>query len=229
MSASIVKFKVHTTQSEDQPDREIKRYVQSASVNIDSPEGCEILEELGVTSEGDDAICLYLVELAAGSSSYSRRAFLGDPNADIISSASSYDDEVISHLINFFQTSLGVPKSLFEDHIARGPKFRFGEDFQTPRAPTAMQPNRSFVLRYYELISYAGDPSALAFLPDHDDACLSCADTGRQIQCHQWHASRAQEGMLLIVPRKCSFWRHNKGDKGYDSTFRILDFQAISR
>lgn len=219
MSASIVKFKLQVTQSEAQPDHEVKKYVQVASVDIDSPEDSMALKELNAGAEGEDAICLYLVELAAGSSNLTRTASFGYADGDTISSVSSYDDDVISLLTNFFQTSLGVPKTLFEDHIARGPKFRFSEDFQTPRAPTAMHANRSFVLRYYELISYTGDPSTMAFLPGQDDACFSCAATGRHIVGHHWHASRIKEGMLLIVPRKCSFWRHNKGDRGYDSMF----------
>lgn len=223
MSATIVKFKLQTSRPKDQPDQEVKEYVQTASIKVDSPEDSEILKELGVESESDESICIYLVELTGGpstfcgSASFRHSASFSHTDVETIRSSSSYDDDVISLVVDFFKTSLGVPENLFEDHVARGPKFKFSEDFQTPRSPTAMHHNGSFVLRYYELMNYSGDPAALASLPEQDDACLSCASTGRQIQCHQWHASRRKDGMLLIVPRKISFWRRNKGEHGYDS------------
>jgi len=223
MSAKITKFVLGPTQ----PDG-VREYIQDLSIPIEHTGDADTFDQLRVDSNDDRSSCIYLIEIAAGHSyqcSEPSPSFqLNDP--DEASSILEYNGDVIKDITKFFRKTLGVPQSVFEDHIARGPKFRFNEDFQTPRAPTSLHADVSFMLRYYELVSYTGHPSSLTSLPEQDDACLSCASTGRQIQCHQWHASRIQEGMLLIVPRKCSYWQR-KGKRGCNSTLSRDLFKCI--
>jgi len=217
MSANITKFVLRSTQ----PDG-VGEYIRDLSIPVEQTEDADILDQLRVDDNNDQSSCIYLIEIAAGQSYQCSEPSLRLNNPDEASSTSEYNGDVINYITKFFREKLDVPESIFEDHIARGPKFRFNEDFQTPRAPTSLHADVSFMLRYYELVSYTGDPSSLTSLPEQDDSCLSCASTGRQIQCHQWHASRIKEGMLLIVPRKCSYWQR-KDKRGCNSRLsRVL-------
>lgn len=209
MSATITKFVLRPTQADG-----VKAYTRDVSVQVERPAQASTLNKLQVNNSDDQSNCIYLVELASGELYHcSEPSAQADDLDETLSPA-----EKIKYISNFFRTTLGVPNIFFEDHVARGPKFTFSEDFQTPRPPTSLHTDTSFLLRYYELVSYSGEPSHLTMFTKRDDACLSCAATGRQIQCHQWHGSRTKDGLLLIVPRKCSYWQQ-KGKRGCNSSF----------
>jgi hypothetical protein len=114
---------------------------------------------------------------------------------------------------------LGIPEQIFRDHKENG---------RTPLSPSSRKPNESFMLEYYDLRTFMGDPSSLSFqcpetgqhlCPGSDGAlALICSQTGRQIQCHEWQniPGATQRGTLFIVPRKCSFWIKEHDEGGSD-------------
>ena len=211
MSARVTKFSFG-------PGPLDKHYFEEDTVDIHDQDELKPLEKLGIGREKKGAKIIYLLELAAGSRRLLRNLSLdltSDEGASLSSDEIPFEEELPNRLTRFFNESLGVPQALFEDHGARGPKFRFSEDFTFPTAPTSLQADKSFALRYYELMSYIGEPSTLCSLAELDDVGLTCTSTGRQIQCHQWQGCRRKEGMLLIAQHKCSFWVRKNIEDGY--------------
>jgi hypothetical protein len=195
-----------------------KHYFEEDTVDIHDQNDLKLLEKLGIGREKQDARIIYLLELAAGPRRLWRNPsldFTAGEEASHSPDESPFEEELPNRLARFFKESLGVPQTWFDDHGARGPKFRFSEDFSFPSAPTSLQADESFALRYYELISYTGEPSALCSLAELDDVGLTCTSSGRQIQCHQWQGCRRKEGMLLIAQHKCSFWVRKNSGQGY--------------
>jgi len=218
MSARVTKFSFGCGPLDTRDRGEIKHYFKEDTVDIHDQDDLKLLEKLGIGREKQEARIIYLLELAAGSRRLLRNPSLGftaDEGASHSSDESPFEEEVPNRFAEFFKQGLGVPQTLFEDHATRGPKFRFSEDFSFPSAPTTSRPDESFALRYYELMSYTGKPSALSSLSELDDVGLTCTCTGRQIQCHQWQGCRRKEGMLLIAQHKCSFWVHKNSENGY--------------
>jgi len=213
MSARLTKFSFTPNPPEGQ------HYVEEATIDIHDQGDLKHVETLDIGREKQDARIIYLLELAAGSRQLFRIPSLTSTDDDdpshLPTNELHFEEEVSNRLAGFFKKSLGVPQALFEDHGARGPKFRFSEDFTFPNAPTALRTDESFALRYYELMSYTGDPSDLSGMSELDDVGLTCVSTGRQIQCHQWSGCRRKEGMLLIAQHNCSFWVHKNSENGY--------------
>jgi hypothetical protein len=119
--------------------------------------------------------------------------------------------DAVQDLARLFKTHFGVPKHIFKDHVERGTLFRFSEIFTNPRLPSLQTANESFTLPYYELRSFKGEFDPINFKdPKTDEFELSCAATGRQIRVHEWFEEKEQ-GPLLIVPRKCTFWSRTIG------------------
>ena len=216
MSARVTKFSF-TPRPLD--TREIEHFVEEATIDIHDQDDLALLERSGIGRDNQDARIIYLLELAAGSKRLFRNSSLGftddDDGTSHLSNELPFEEHIPNRLAGFFNKSLGVPYALFENHGASGPKFRFSEDFTFPSTPTSLRADESFTLRYYELMSYTGYPSALRSSSELDDVGLTCTSTGRQIQCHQWQGCRLKEGMLLIVQHKCSFWVHKNSENGY--------------
>jgi len=221
MPARITKFTFGPWPLDTKDRGVIDQYVQDTEIDIRNQDDLKLLEGLDVRGEQQDARIIYLVELAAGPKRLFRTASLGftvDEEASQSAKKLPFEENLPIWLAEFFKNSLGVPQTLFKDHGAHGPKFRFSEEFTSPSAPTTLRADESFALRYYELISYTGDPSTLCHLSELDDVELTCASTGRQIQFHQWQGCRRKEGMLLIVQHKCSFWVRKTSENGYTGT-----------
>lgn len=215
MSARITKFSFGPSPLDSS---EIKHYVEEATIDIQDQNNLELLEKSDIGREEQDARIIYLLELAAGPKRLVQKFSLDsadDEAASHLPNELPFEEKVPNRLAGFFENRLGVPQALFEDQRARGPKFSFSEDFTTPSSPTALRADKSFALRYYELMSYADQPSAQHHLSELDDVGLTCTATGRQVQCHQWQSCRRKEGMLLIAQHKCSFWVHKNSENGY--------------
>jgi hypothetical protein len=129
--------------------------------------------------------------------------------------------EAVQDLARLFKTHFGVPKHIFKDHVERGTLFRFSEIFTNPRLPSVQTPNESFTLPFYELRTFKGEFDPIEFKdPKTDEFELSCASTGRQIRVHEWFEEKEQ-GPLLIVPRKFTFWSKTVGE-GWDGRLIFL-------
>lgn len=125
---------------------------------------------------------------------------------------------------------LGAPESLFTDHKKQSVTFSFNEDVRFPQLPTHRKPDQTFQLHYFDLREFIGDPALITFecpltrrrlCPGSDGALnLNCAETGCEIQCHEWQNRFEPEikrrGTLFIVPRKCSFWIKKHRNGGFD-------------
>lgn len=215
MSAQITKF-VYTQRESDDLSSFVNEYVEEAVIKVENEDDVGNLKELGIGQEGDGSCSIYLIELAACSIQPLRKS-LDLTSTDATSpQVTVFEEDIANSISDFFGKALGIHQSVFEDHAARGPKFRFSEDFTFPKAPSSLRSEASFLLRYYELISFTGDPSTLSILSDEDEVSLICSSTGRQIQYHQWQGCRRKDGTLLIVPRKCSFWVRRGKERGYD-------------
>ena len=220
MSARITKLSFGPRPLDTPDHGDVKKYVQELTIKIQNEDDLEPLERLITSAEQENAQNIYLIEFAPGPKQLFRTASTGSIlNEEAPGSCQEhlFEEDIINRLTDMFKENLGVPQTLFENHTARGPKFRFSEEFAFPSAPTALEADKSFVLRYYEFISYTGKPSTLSVWSELDDVGMVCTSTGRQIQCHQWQGCRIREGMLLIVPHKCSFWVRKKNE-GYTGT-----------
>jgi hypothetical protein len=129
------------------------------------------------------------------------------------------DDEAVKELKNEL-SSIGVPESLIDDHIASEQNpFRFTENFRTPRPPSGLTPGEFFTVTYHEARTYDGEwnqeTRASLLNPTTGEFELICANTGHQIQLHEWY-EELNRGPLMVVPRNCSFWCHKLEHGNWD-------------
>ncbi|ORY70494.1 uncharacterized protein BCR38DRAFT_481625 [Pseudomassariella vexata] len=129
-------------------------------------------------------------------------------------------------LEGLLKSHLNVPQDLFQTHAWERTTFDFNEIINCPRLPTATKSGRRFSLEYFELWDvgaatggfedeikgwWDGEKKRPKF--KHGSTNITCAETGRQLQCHKWKKS---EGWLLIAPRKVSFWYVGRGEGEWD-------------
>jgi hypothetical protein len=123
-------------------------------------------------------------------------------------------------------SKLGMPaEAIVMDHIKEESNpFRFIETFTTPERPSELNPAESFTVTSYEIVSYDGSWSEEISHKFRNDTTgefeLSCADTGHQVQLHEWH--NKQRSPLFIVPRNCSFWCKRGPSGSSDGTFHSI-------
>jgi hypothetical protein len=137
------------------------------------------------------------------------------------------DEDAIKPVRNYL-AQLGCPYGILKDHISKEKHpFRSTEDSKSTRMASNLTPGRSFMATYYEtrtLISpWDIEIRAKFSNPTTDEFELICANTGHQIQMHEWHQERNQ-GPLMIVPRNCTFWCKKTSVDGWNG--KLYDCQS---
>jgi len=120
-------------------------------------------------------------------------------------------------------SKLGLPNRILEDHVAtENHPFRFSENFRTLLAPSERYPGQSFTIKYYEARTFDAEWSQetrSAFRnPTTGEFEFTCANTGHQIQVHEWH-EEVHRGPLMVVPRNVSFWCKMGARNNWDGEF----------
>lgn len=118
--------------------------------------------------------------------------------------SSVYEPHAQSKLKHLLRTRLGIPDDIFQIHQWRQTTFKFNETINCHRLPTTFHPKAKYSLEYFELWSVESNEKN-ALLDDcmGNTNTVTCAMTGRPIQCHKWNNSAK---WLMIVPRKVSYW-----------------------
>ena|ERR1700760_4312583 len=119
------------------------------------------------------------------------------------------DPEIIEKLTQEL-SKVGVARDFIQEHVDKeNYPFRFTENFRPPRPPSVLNPGGSFTMTYYEartcLFPWDESTKSSFLNPTTSEFELICANTGHQIQLHEWH-EELNRGPLMIVPRNCSFW-----------------------
>jgi hypothetical protein len=117
--------------------------------------------------------------------------------------------EIVKDLVQEL-AKVGVPESFVQQHIDKEKhSFRFSEKFRTAQPPSILRPGENFTVTYYEARTCLfpwDDNARSAFLnPTTGEFELICANTGHQIQLHEWH-EELNRGPMMMLPRNCSFW-----------------------
>ena len=139
---------------------------------------------------------------------------------------SALENSCEQSIIQSFISRVGCPESILKRHALQGATFAFNENVVIPRLAPQNRCKETFVVEYFDLQTFTGDPNKLSIecsnvgaktYPGQDSRFpLICCQTGRQIQSHEWHDR--SRSMLLIVPRKCTFWSRKTESGGSDGT-----------
>jgi hypothetical protein len=114
-------------------------------------------------------------------------------------------------------SQIGAPKCLFQQHAQPGVRLSYHQDIVIPRAMAEPYASNNFIGLYFDCQIDSKNRGLKSIpCPDTGAQCdierdspepLICTLTGRQIGNHEWQNTEPEKGMVLVVPRKCTFWR----------------------
>lgn len=124
---------------------------------------------------------------------------------------------------------IGAPKCLFEQHAQPGVRLSYNQDIIIPRPMAEPYDRNNFIGLYFDCRIDSKNHNLKSMPCPHTGAQrdveldsrepLLCTSTGRQIGNHEWQDQEPDKGMVLVVPRKCTFWRKEEDNGAWLGQF----------